>query len=99
MPYTKFNPDEMILRDHLAYDRTILANERTLLAYLRTMIALLAAGATLIKIFPEERTFVVIGTILIVLGILTGVGGAVRFFFVMKRLAATHKNPTVIPES
>ena len=28
----------MILRDHLAYDRTVLANERTLLSYLRSAI-------------------------------------------------------------
>ncbi len=32
----KFNKDEMILRDFLAVDRTLLANERTLLAYIRT---------------------------------------------------------------
>lgn len=31
----KFNKDEMILRDFLAVDRTLLANERTLLAYIR----------------------------------------------------------------
>ena len=29
MPYSKFDPDQMILRDHLAYDRTVLSNERT----------------------------------------------------------------------
>jgi len=58
MPYSKINPDDMILRDHLAYDRTVLANERTLLSYLRTAIALLAAGATLVKIFPEEQAMV-----------------------------------------
>ena len=47
MPYSKINPSDMILRDHLAYDRTVLANERTFLSYMRTSIALFAAGGTL----------------------------------------------------
>ncbi|MGN0027609.1 MAG: DUF202 domain-containing protein, partial [Clostridium sp.] len=37
-----FKKEEMILRDFLAADRTLLANERTLLAYIRTGISLLA---------------------------------------------------------
>ncbi len=40
-------PDEpLILRDHLAIDRTTLANERTLLAYVRTALALFLTGFT-----------------------------------------------------
>lgn len=35
-PYSKFDTDDLILRDQLAIDRTLLANERTLLAYLRS---------------------------------------------------------------
>jgi putative membrane protein len=34
-PYDRFKNNELILRDELAVDRTLLANERTLLAYLR----------------------------------------------------------------
>ena len=38
-------PDEpLMLRDHLAMDRTTLANERTLLAYVRTALALFITG-------------------------------------------------------
>jgi len=48
VPYNRFAPDDLILRDLLAIDRTILANERTLLSYCRTVLAMLAAGATLI---------------------------------------------------
>ena len=36
--------DQLILRDHLAADRTILANERTFLAYIRTALTLFVAG-------------------------------------------------------
>jgi putative membrane protein len=48
--YTGFSPDELILRDRLAIDRTILANERTLLAYARTALALLIAGLSLMHL-------------------------------------------------
>lgn len=91
MPYSKINPDDMILRDHLAYDRTVLANERTLLAYLRTAIALFAAGATLVKIFPEEPAMVKLGAILLALGGAATVIGGWRFVAVTKKLAITYK--------
>lgn len=54
LPYDNFNPDEFILRDWLALDRTVLANERTFLAYGRTALALMAAGITLIKVFESD---------------------------------------------
>lgn len=53
MAYGNVNVDEMILRDHLAHERTVLANERTFLAYVGTAIALLAGGGT----FPIVRRF------------------------------------------
>ena len=91
MPYSKINPDDMILRDHLAYDRTVLANERTLLSYLRTAIALLAAGATLVKIFPEEQAMVRLGAVLLALGGIAAAIGVFRFIAVTKKLAVTYK--------
>ncbi|MYF98443.1 DUF202 domain-containing protein [Candidatus Poribacteria bacterium] len=39
---------QLILRDHLAADRTILANERTFLAYIRTALTLFVAGLSFI---------------------------------------------------
>ena len=50
--YQKFY-EEMILRDHLALDRTILANKRTLLSYVRTSIGLLAGGIGMIKLVSD----------------------------------------------
>jgi putative membrane protein len=47
-PYQKFAADELILRDELAIDRTLLANERTLLAYLRSAMTLAIAGASIL---------------------------------------------------
>ena len=51
--YGNFTKEELILRDHLAIDRTILSNESTFLAYIRTSLAVTAAGATLIHFFRE----------------------------------------------
>lgn len=38
---------ELVLREHLAIERTKLANERTLLTYIRTGLYFLVAGSTL----------------------------------------------------
>ena len=50
--YQKFC-DEMILRDFLALDRTLLANKRTLLSYVRTSIGLLASGIGMVKLVTD----------------------------------------------
>lgn len=84
MPYSKFTPKEMILRDWLAKDRTVLANERTLLAYIRTALMLSVSGGTLIKFFAMNIPALIIGYCLVVIGILVGLWGLVRFA-VMKR--------------
>lgn len=81
----------MILRDHLAYDRTVLANERTLLSYFRTAIALLAAGGTLIKLFAIEPGMVRLGYLLLAVGAISIVVGALRFIAVRKRLSRTYE--------
>ncbi|MDQ7827033.1 MAG: DUF202 domain-containing protein [Candidatus Eremiobacteraeota bacterium] len=43
---------DLVVREQLAYERTVLANERTLLAYLRTALAFFAAGVTFLHFFP-----------------------------------------------
>ena len=45
-PYPEQSDEPLILRDHLAIDRTALANERTLLAYVRTALALFITGVS-----------------------------------------------------
>lgn len=66
--YGKQTPEELILRDHLALDRTILANERTFLSYIRTTLAMIVVGATLIHL-SEEFLIDSFGVISIVIGI------------------------------
>jgi len=78
-PYENRSATNLILRDHLAIDRTILANERTFLAYARTALALVVAGVSFIKLLDSpETTFM--GWLLIPLGIATLVWGTRRYF-------------------
>ena len=77
-PYSRFVKDELILRDELAVDRTLLANERTLLAYLRSAVALLIAGVSILH-FSPRGWFMAVGLICIPTGVLTGIVGVARF--------------------
>ena len=76
--YSQFPKEKLILRDHLAADRTILANERTLLAYIRTALAILIAGLSLIEFF-NPFIFKTIGWILIPFGFITFSIGLKRY--------------------
>ncbi|MBP1606633.1 MAG: hypothetical protein H6Q08_2007 [Acidobacteria bacterium] len=59
-PYQRFASGDLILRDELAIDRTLLANERTLLAYMRGGVTLFLAGVTFIH-FSERDWFTLLG--------------------------------------
>ena len=76
--YYEEKAEKMILRDHLAADRTQLANERTLLAYYRTALTLFIAGATFVQFFGN-LLMAVIGWIFIPLGFLVFIVGVVRY--------------------
>jgi putative membrane protein len=83
--YARFKTDELILRDYLAADRTVLANERTLLSYVRTAMAFAASGAALIQFF--DSVFVqVVGWVLISLAIGILAVGAQRYLRMSQRL-------------
>lgn len=77
-PYSKYCADNLILRDELAIDRTLLANERTLLSYLRFAVALLIAGVSIIH-FLNQGWFWLLGLTCIPVGIITGIIGVVRY--------------------
>lgn len=91
--YTSVDPEQMILRDHLAHDRTVLANERTLLAYVRTAIGILAGGGTLLKVFADVRYLRILGVILLVVGVLVLALGIWRFVTVSCRLRKVYDKP------
>jgi putative membrane protein len=77
--YSRFNAEDLILRDELAVDRTLLANERTLLAYLRSAVALVLAGFTMIHFAADSNWFWLAGFVSIPVGLLAGIVGIVRF--------------------
>ena len=84
-PYIEFNRDDMILRDWLALDRTVLANKRTFLAYARTSIALMALGIAFIELI-EHRFFEISGFMLIAVGMGVFVIGLREFASTNRRL-------------
>jgi len=97
-PYAHVRRDEMILRDHLARDRTVLANERTLLSYIRTAIAMLAAGGTLLTVFPGNLALRVLGFAAIGLGLVVAVIGVWRFCVIASHLHAIGADDLEEPE-
>ena len=77
--------NEMIVRDYLALDRTILANERTLLAYLRSFIGAFSAGLAMLKLFDSLLTNI-LGSFFIIISPFFVVIGIVRFVQFSKKL-------------
>ena len=85
-PYSRFESSELILRDELAIDRTILANERTLLAYLRSGVALVIAGVTMMH-FAQEGWFGVVGGACVPAGVIAVVFGGLRYRRMQKSIS------------
>lgn len=70
--------EAIILRDHLAMERTKLANERTLLSYTRTSLYLVLGGIAFLgmKDFTELR---VLGYVALSLSVVLAIIGIVRY--------------------
>jgi putative membrane protein len=77
-PYSRFESSELILRDELAVDRTLLANERTLLSYLRAGVSLLIAGVSIMH-FSYQGWFWTIGLACIPIGAVATIIGVSRY--------------------
>lgn len=79
------NKEDLILRDHLALERTRLANERTFLSYIRTSLYLVLGGFALINL-KETENLKWLGYLALGLSIMFILFGVVRFFLLRKRL-------------
>ena len=77
-PYEQFKREEMILRDWLALDRTVLANKRTFLAYGRTAMALFALGIAFVRLI-QHQFFEVSGFVLMTIGVVVFIVGTREF--------------------
>jgi putative membrane protein len=77
--------EEIILRDHLAMERTKLANERTLLSYIRTSLYLMLGGIAFLGMGDLYDTQVP-GYISLALSALILIIGILRFYQLKKHL-------------
>ena len=71
--YQKFLVKELILRDYLAIERTMLSNEVTFMGYIRTSLTVLIVGVTIIHFSSKTYSNF--------LGIVTASIGFVIFIF------------------
>lgn len=92
-PYARFQQDDLILRDELAIDRTLLANENTLLAYLRSAVTLVVGGITCLHFFPDSWLFW-LGLALVPAGIAVGLFGGQRFRRMQRSISRVRQSST-----
>lgn len=90
--YDVENKENIILRDYLARDRTVLALERTVLAYVRTALGLFSAGFALIKIVPDIPTLFIVGLFFLISSPIVLGLGIVRFYSTKKRIDSIPNN-------
>ena len=78
--YSRFRKDdkELILRDYLAIDRTLLSNESALLSYVRTSLAMLVAGISLTQFF-DSPSIILLGVTLIAIAMIIVYVGVHRY--------------------
>jgi inner membrane protein YidH len=91
-PYERFQGADLILRDELAMDRTVLANERTLLSYIRTGLAFAITGAGTIK-FVASLVALLLGWCMVVLSFVVVALGVWRFRRVARHISTCRKPP------
>ena len=97
-PYSRFDKEQLILRDELALDRTVLANERTLLAYVRTALALLLAGVTFVH-FSQATWFSIVGVACLIVGAATFAFGIDRYRRMRDVLISLRRTVDYVPST
>ncbi|MCB0291761.1 MAG: DUF202 domain-containing protein [Calditrichaeota bacterium] len=83
--YNRYTKEQLILRDHLAVDRTVLANENTFLAYVRTALTFFVSGITFVHFFGYILVEI-IGWIFIPIGVSIFIAGWLRYQRMQKTL-------------
>lgn len=82
-PFT--NRDKLILRDHLALERTRLANERTFMAYIRSSLYLIIGGLALLEL-THFGNLEWVGLVSLSLAAIFALIGMTRFLQLKKQL-------------
>lgn len=84
--------EEIILRDHLALQRTKLANERTVLTYIRTALYLIIAGIAFLGMSDFE-SMRYIGYICLIISVFILIFGFIRYGQLKKQLNKIYESP------
>lgn len=84
--------EKIILRDHLALQRTKLANERTLLMYVKSGIYLIIAGIAFLNM-KDFHNMPYLGAVCLCLSVIILVFGIVRYYQLRKYLGRIYKDP------
>ncbi len=90
-PYTV--QEKLILRDHLALERTRLANERTLLTYIRSALYLIIAGIAFLHV-EEFEQIPYLGVLCFVVSGVLALIGIVRYWQLRKEINRMYKEAT-----
>ncbi len=79
---------QLILRDYLAIERTILTNEATFLAYIRTSLTVMVVGVTLFKLYEYNINPILhtAGIVLALIGFIILAIGASRTIDMKKKI-------------
>ncbi len=91
--YDRFKKRELILRDELAIDRTLLANKSTLLSFMQLSISLTIAGVSIIH-FAMEEWFRSIGVLCVPTGLVVGILGWRRYWKMEAEIGVVRKKGT-----
>lgn len=82
---------DLILREHLAIERTKLANQTTLLSFIRTGLYFIIAGSTL-NHFVETEFWRISAIPLMIIGLILIVFGFVRYYKVNRMIEMSRQN-------
>lgn len=88
-------PNDLILRDYLAADRTKLAIERTFLAYVRTALGLFSAGIACIKFINDIEIIYNIGILMLVVSPIVLIVGIVSCFITNSKIKTIPDNELI----
>ena len=86
----KVNKD-LILREKLALQRTVLANQSTFLSFLRTSMYFLMAGLTIQNLFTG-RTYIFFEILLFIISGIVFIGGLINYFVHRKLIIKSEIN-------
>ncbi len=82
---------DLILREKLAIERTVMANDRTLLSFIRTALYFAVAGLTLDELLNISHAALV-RTLLLGAAILVAVAGVVKYLVQLRKIRDSRKH-------